>query len=390
MVRLSSIVSLALWGLSAAATPCISCKGENAVSAKCRPREVAHHREYFYVGGREVPSPPGVMIVDQLYVEKLTPAAGARDPDAKPIVFIHGGGTSGVSWLNTPDGRPGWASNFLGKGHVVYIIDYTAVGRSSANNFADVQMVSAMTSMIIEMGFTAPAVYNTYPQSQHHTQWPGTGRAGDPTFDLFHKSFIPINNNFVTFENAMRASGCELLRLIGDKSYLVSHSMGSRGTILMANDCPEYIAGNINIEGSTIPFWRFNEMGPGGSPTNAWGFTNTPLSYDPPVSDPSELETVTVGNETLALRSCVRQREPARQLPNIASVPFLMVTGEASVHITYDHCIIDYLEQVGGSPEWIKLSEIGIKGNGHFLHMEKNSDEIADVVSEWIEKTEGA
>lgn len=95
---------------------------------------------------------------------------------------------------------------------------------------------------------------------------------------------------------------------------------------------------------------------------------------------------MSVGNETLAKRNCYLQKEPARQLPNIASVPYLMVTSEASVHITYDHCIVDYLTQVGGKPDWIKLADIGIKGNAHFMHIEKNNLEIAAVVKDWIEK----
>lgn len=93
---------------------------------------------------------------------------------------------------------------------------------------------------------------------------------------------------------------------------------------------------------------------------------------------------MSVGNETLGLRNCYRQQEPARQLPKIASVPYLMITSEASVHITYDHCIVDYMKQVGGDPDWIKLGDIGIEGNGHFMHVEKNNLEIAAVVEGWI------
>lgn len=99
-----------------------------------------------------------------------------------------------------------------------------------------------------------------------------------------------------------------------------------------------------------------------------------------------ELEFESVGEETLAHRNCYLQVEPARQLPNINKVPYLMLTGEASVHITYDHCAIDFLKQAGGDPEWIKLAAVGIKGNGHFLHVEKNNLKIAALVEKWIQK----
>lgn len=95
-------------------------------------------------------------------------------------------------------------------------------------------------------------------------------------------------------------------------------------------------------------------------------------------------QTVTVGEDSPALRSCILQVEPARQLTNIARVPYLALTGEASPHITYDQCVIDYLQQCGVNADWIKLAEIGIRGNGHFSYLEMNNLEIAAVAEEWI------
>ncbi|KAL0934100.1 uncharacterized protein CTRU02_210899 [Colletotrichum truncatum] len=392
MVRLSLASVVAGAAAAAQALASGNCTGVNAISTKCVSKETPHTRDFFYVGGRYIEKASGNVTVDQLYVEKLVPLASGRNrrrgvAAAKPIVFFHGGGTTGVTWLNTPDNRPGWASYFLQQGHTVYLVDTTAIGRSAENDLDNFPMLAGTAAEGIEKGFTAVKVYNTYPQSKLHTQWPGTGRKGDPTFEQFKKAIIPLTVNWVPQENALRASGCELLSLLGEKAYLVSHSIGARGPILLSNDCPQYIAANINLEGTTIPFWSYG-YDLGGTPANPWGLANTPLDYDPPVASADELETVVVGNETLALRSCHMQKEPARKLPKIASVPFLMVTGEASVHITYDHCLVNYLKQVGGQPEWIKLGEIGIHGNGHFLHLEKNSLEIAEVVNDWIVEQE--
>lgn len=187
----------------------------------------------------------------------------------------------------------------------------------------------------------------------------------------------------------MRSAGCELLSLIGP-SFLLSHSIGALYPILLSDECPELVLGSVNLEPATIPFQSYfgNATNPitGRTQNRAWGLTNTPITYDPPASAPSDLQTVSVGEDSPALRSCILQVFPPRQLPNIAKVPYIALTGEASPHITYDHCIIDYLRQAGVAAEWIKLAEIGIRGNGHFFFLEKNNLEIVEVVDEWIQR----
>jgi hypothetical protein len=58
-----------------------------------------------------------------------------------------------------------------------------------------------------------------------------------------------------------------------------------------------------------------------------------------------------------------------------------MVTGEASPHITYDHCFVEYFKQMGiTNYQWVKLADVGIRGNAHFLFLEKNNREIAAAI----------
>lgn len=215
-----------------------------------------------------------------------------------------------------------------------------------------------------------------------------SGIKGDPTFDAFVASFLPLTLNFTGQELDMRASGCALLKHIGP-SFLISHSIGALFPILLSDACPELVAGNVNLEPTTIPFQSYTGNATsivGRTPNRVWGLTNTRITYDPSVSSPDELSKVTVGEDTPALRSCILQATPARRLPNIAKVPYVAITAEASPHITYDHCVINYLEQAGVRTDWIKLGEIGIHGNGHFAHLELNNLDIAAVVDLWISK----
>jgi pimeloyl-ACP methyl ester carboxylesterase len=352
----------------------LDCSGIKAISPRCASNETPYRRDFFYVGGRYNQTALGNVTINQVYVEKLSPVSGALQPH--PLIFFHGGGTSGATWLNTPDNREGWATYFVKKGYHVYLVDAYAGARSPANNFDNFEMLAGQPVELVEQFFTS--------RTEKHTQWPGSGLRGDPAFDAFIKALIPWTRSFVPQELAMRAAGCELLTLLGSPAFLISHSLGSFYPILLSNDCPHLIKGSINLEPATTPFWRYNVAQLGGVAQSPWGLTFSPLSYDPPVRNASELVTESVGEDTLEHRNCYQQVEPARQLPNVSSVPYLALSGEAGVHITFGHCIINYLKQVGGSPEYIKLPDVGIKGNNHWMHLELNNLEIAGLVEKWI------
>lgn len=64
--------------------------------------EALHRRNIFYVGGEYVfnATQGGTILINEQYVEELTPAGGVKHP--YPIVFFHGGGVSGtVSSIRT-------------------------------------------------------------------------------------------------------------------------------------------------------------------------------------------------------------------------------------------------------------------------------------------------
>jgi hypothetical protein len=39
--------------------------------------------------------------------------------------------------------------------------------------------------------------------------------------------------------------------------------------------------------------------------------------------------------------------------------------------------------------DFVALADIGIRGNGHLMMLERNSDAIARVVADWLDKTVG-
>ena len=42
------------------------------------------------------------------------------------------------------------------------------------------------------------------------------------------------------------------------------------------------------------------------------------------------------------------------------------------------------MKEAGGKVEVIDLPDVGIKGNTHMVMMDKNSDDVADVMQKWL------
>jgi pimeloyl-ACP methyl ester carboxylesterase len=139
------------------------------------PLELAHDG-YFYTGIQRLPDGTGV--TGQMFVEYQIPAHLTAP---YPIVMIHGSYQNGSNFLGTPDDREGWREYFVRHGYAVYVVDQPSRGRSdyAASNGP----TSLPNTEGIERQFTAIERYNLWPQAKLHTQWPGTGMAGDPAFD---------------------------------------------------------------------------------------------------------------------------------------------------------------------------------------------------------------
>jgi pimeloyl-ACP methyl ester carboxylesterase len=156
---------------------------------------------------------------------------------------------------------------------------------------------------------------------------------------------------------------------------------------------PDLVKAIVAVEPNGPPFFDAENIpGPdwfrdAATQARPWGVTAVPLNYAPAVANASDL-AITRQEKADApdLTRCWLQKAPARTLPNLQKLPILVLTAEASYHAPYDHCTVKYLEQAGVHPMWIKLADIGIRGNGHMMMLEKNNLEIAGVISRWLLK----
>ena len=119
----------------------------------------------------------------------------------------------------------------------------------------------------------------------------------------------------------------------------------------------------------------------------AWGLTNIPITYDPPLTDPSDLAVVKEDKaDGPDLSICWMQKSPARQLVNLKDIPTMILVSEASYHAVFDHCTAKWMNQAGVKTDFVRLEDRGIRGNGHMVMIEKNSLEIAKLLDDWIQK----
>lgn len=359
----------------------------SAARAETPPLALAAHG-YFFAGGQYVESGGKRLMAGQMYVEYMTPE---RVTHPYPIIMIHGTAQTGSNFMGTPDGRPGWAHDFLARGYRVYVIDQVGRGRSGA----DAQIYGPYMRVAVEAEeqmFTAPEKYRLWPQSALHTQWPGgPGIAGNAAFDQFYASQVESIASTVKTEELMFPADVALLEKIGP-SIVLTHSQSGVFGFKIADARPDLVKAHVAVEPNGPPFYDIEFKGgedwyeDSAGIARAWGVARIPLAFDPPAANASQLRLARQEQvDGPGMVRCWLQAEPARQLPQMKKVPTVIVTGEASFRATYDHCTSKFLSQAGVPNTHLRLEKFGLHGNGHMMMLEQNSAGIAAVIADWLE-----
>jgi pimeloyl-ACP methyl ester carboxylesterase len=355
-------------------------------AAELEPLPVAK-QGYLFAGGKYATINGREVMSGQIYAEYQIPR---NQTHPYPIVMVHGAIQTGTNFTGTPDGREGWAQFFLRRGYAVYVVDQPGRARSSYQ--PDLNGSQALPNLEnTQQRFTAPAQFNLWPQAKLHTQWPGSGLKGDPIFDQFFSSQVPFVQAPGVTQLMNRDALLALLEKIGP-AIVMTHSQSGAYGWPVADARPDLVKAVIAVEPSGPPVRDIETVGAPdffrqGAPTRPWGLGAIPLGYVPAARAPNELQFEQQEKaDAPDLVRCWMQKAPARQLPNLARTPIAIVHGEASFHAPFEHCTVRYLEQAGVKSTWIDLGKAGIHGNGHMMMLEKNSDEVARVIADWLDK----
>jgi pimeloyl-ACP methyl ester carboxylesterase len=241
--------------------------------------------------------------------------------------------------MSTPDGRPGWASLLLQQGYRVYLIDRPAQGRAPYEPQFHGAFRNAPTYEEISLAYTGTQQGAGASESyaQRHTQWPGTGEPGDPALDQLMAAQGPAFSGSARAQQIWRSRAALLLDEIGPAIF-VTHGDSAAFGWLAADARPGMVKALVLLE-------------PGAPSPVVSGF----------------------GAQAIALSS----------LKQLAALPVAVVTADASAANLTDVRTVDALRQAGCTVEHLQLADRGIRGNGHYMMMERNHREVLAQVSDW-------
>ena len=193
-----------------------------------------------------------------------------------PIVLVHGGGYQGTEWLETPDGRPGWAQRLVEAGYATVIVDRPGQGRSP---FHPETMGAMGPPFSYENG---RKIYFPPDQQPRHTQWPFAAD-DEAAMDAFIAGYGPLPADLAASEDMEADRLARLLDRIGP-AVLLTHSASGPVGWLVADRRPGLVKAVVAIEPMGPPFADIPNIGP-----LSWGLTAAPLTFDPPRASAEEV-----------------------------------------------------------------------------------------------------
>jgi hypothetical protein len=247
----------------------------------------------------------------------------------------HGGGLTGVTYETTPDGREGWKNYFIKKGWTVYNSDAAERGRSGWAMYPDIfkgepiflTKQDPFNRFRIGAGAGAydrdPAKMKVLPGNQ----FPLEG------YDNFTKQNVP---RWTTTDDAIIRAYTELVDRVCPCVVLV-HSQSGQFGFKVAQARPDKVKALVLVEPAGI-----------GDAKQTAQLKNVPM---------------------LAIYGDYIEQDARWPKIRATGVNFL---ADAGKH--------------GARYEVIDLPKIGIRGNSHMIMMDKNSDQVAGVIQQWLEK----
>lgn len=264
-----------------------------------------------------------------------------------PMVFLHGYGQSRMGWMTTPDGREGWSTLFLRKGHGVFLVDQPRRGEAGStaamtNDGIDTWSAESKEYMPGDQAwYTHFRIGRVAPERYDGSQFP----EGAEAQDQFFRQMTPNTGSFDMAVNvaAMDEVMKDVNAKTGKKSVYVTHSQGGR---VGWDVDTENVAAIVAIE-------------PGGTPE---------------IGSKQYKKFLDAKTPMIIYFGDYIDNGPE----DIQSTSFWKNVRDGAI------AFAEQYNKDGGNCTVINLPDIGINGNSHFMFQEENSEEIAQHIENWI------
>ena len=296
-------------------------------------------------------------VVNPMFVQYMLPA---NKKHQTPIVMIHGGGGQGTDWLQTPDGRDGWADYFVADGWDVYVVDRPGHGRSQSNaSCRDGKVGVGNSTIISRLSHSAPTV------------WPG----GEPT--LTNDAVVAWTASSTTAPYCGDPVAAKTISALLDQigpAILLAHSAGGGSTFRVPDLNRAKVVGVIGFEAA------------GANPFAA-GFNNSPPLAMTWAAEPK----LAADFKAVDKNGCAMQGDRPSKLTHYAGLPIVVVGSEMGL-ANQDalKCQAAVWKQAGADASYVYLPDRGLKGGGHFAMAQLDTAKYAAVfidIASNIEKT---
>lgn len=280
-----------------------------------------------------------------------------------PIVFQHGGAQTKRTWESTLDGRDGFQNIFLRRGYAVYLLDQPRMGEAGlALKAAGDANPYAKNPLYADKTLHELCRIGVWPGRFETSQFP----EGEAALEAFQRSWTPYSGELDDEVNA-DALGA-LFERIGP-AVLFTHSMG--GTIgWRVPTRTQNVKAIVAFEPGGSPF-----LFPEGEVPEASKAVYEPVSATAKAVPFDDFMTLT--------------RMPMLLIygDNIAEKPSKLVGPDKwRSELDMAEKFVQAVNRHGGKAELIRLPDLGIRGNTHFIMSDLNNAEIAELVNNWLQK----
>jgi pimeloyl-ACP methyl ester carboxylesterase len=286
-----------------------------------------------------------------IFYDRLIPD---QDEGRPTVVMLHGGSHTGSCFLTTADHRPGWAPRFADCGWPVVVPDLPGHGRSGGALHPEIsgELLVELMGDLLE-AISGPVVLLAHSIGAAFA-WRIAELRRDQIAALVALAPAPPGNIQVAADVEEETAEAVQVSLNGRRT-LIARGHLSRAT-------PQMVDGKLI--GTSRQFPRT--------------FTEDYRSLLTPTAARLVYERANVGGSQLQIGN------PGA----LAQLPIVIVTGSEDVDHpqSADADLGEWLAGWGAAVDVVWLPDHGIEGNGHMLMMELNSDEIADLVIDWLDR----